>query len=399
MKILIFTSLFPPDIGGVQNVTYNLAQQFKSSGHEVVILTSLKLSSLVVNKKGFSRILNFFKVSKEISEYKNLRVKNIFMSLPRSIMGYLSFPYRFIISVCSIAFFIKKERPTIVNFHFPDDSLYYFFAITKLIKFSYTVNIHGNELHVFSKNKFYKKVLTKILSKSKKVIVNSKYMKEGLLKNYNFLDENKVVIINNGLNLSKFNNLDDKEFALKKSSYYLYVGRLDYKKGIDILIDVYNKIGSKLKRDLLIVGGSSTGSSSDGGLKLEEYKKVAISPKIHFEGWVDPSVIPYYFKNAYFSIFPSRNEPFGLVGLESMASGTPILASSGGFEEVINSTKGGISFKPRSKKQLENLLFRVDGNQKIRDLLSEKGLNGVVDYDWGKKSLEYLAVFESAKKL
>ena len=399
MKILIFTSLFPPDIGGVQNVTYNLAQQFKSSGHEVTVLTSLRLGELVENKTGVSKILSYFKVSKPIYIYKDLRVKKMFMSLPRTFMGCLSFPYRYLNSVFLLSVFIKKTKPSIVNFHFPDDSLYYFFAVSILIKFPYIVNLHGNELHILSKNKFFKRVLAKVILRSKKVIVNSKYMKKTLLKNFPFVEDSKVAIINNGLNLGKFSSLEDRQISLKKDSFYLYVGRLDYKKGVDILIEVYNKIGQKLRRDLVIVGGSSVGSKTDGGVNLEEYKKMATSPRIKFEGWVDPNVIPYYFKNAYFSVFPSRNEPFGLVGLESMASGTPIIASSGGFKEIIDATKGGIYFKPNSKEQLENLLLKVDKSSEIKDLLSKNALEGVLAFDWGSKSLEYLKIFEESKKV
>jgi len=399
MKILIFSSLFPPDIGGVQNVTYNLAQQFKSSGHDVTVLSSVRLGELIENRDGLSKIISFFKVSKPQYIYKDLKVKRIFMSLPRTFMGYLSFPYRFVTSVFLIFVFIKKIKPSIINFHFPDDSLYYFYAVSRLIKLPYIVNIHGNELHVFSKNKFYKRILAKVILKAKKVIVNSEYMKRTLLKIFSSIEESKIVIINNGLNLSKFNNLENKQISLKKDSYFLYVGRLDYKKGIDVLIEVYNKIGHKLSRDLVIVGGSSVGNTQDGGVKLEEYQKMATSTKIKFEGWVDPNVIPYYFKNAYFSIFPSRNEPFGLVGLESMASGTPIIASSGGFKEIINATEGGIYFKPNSKAQLEKLLLKVDANSKIKEVLAKKALEGVVNFDWGSKSLEYLKAFEESKNI
>jgi len=82
-----------------------------------------------------------------------------------------------------------------------------------------------------------------------------------------------------------------------------------------------------------------------------------------------------------------------------MASGTPIIASSGGFKEIINATEGGIYFKPNSKAQLEKLLLKVDANSKIKEVLAKKALEGVVNFDWGSKSLEYLKAFEESKNI
>lgn len=398
MRILIFTSMFPPEIGGVENVTINLAQQFKGKGHNVKVLTSLKLKPSLAAVKGFKKIFSFFKIMESDSKYSDFSVKRVHMSLPRSLMGFLSFPYRLFWSVLLIRLEIFKFKPNVVNFHFPDDSLYYFYFTMLGCKTRYVVNIHGNELHMFSKNRIYKFVLTKVFKGSREIIVNSHFMKETLLSIYPTISDSKINIVNNGLNLGKFSNLEDKTVQYKKNSYYLYVGRLDNKKGIDILIKVFNKIGKKLKRKLIIVGGSSIGTSSHGAKSLEEYKKMADADLIIFEGWVEPALVPYYFKNAYFSVFPSRHEPFGLVGIESMASGTPIIASSGGFEEVLSDTKAGIAFKPESEDELEKILLKVDKNPEIRSLLAKRSQPGAAKYDWSKISVKYLEIFDKARK-
>jgi len=398
MRILIFTSIYPPEIGGVENVTFNLAQQFKGKGHKVVVLTSLKLKKLLAVSRGFKRILSYFKVIEKGNSSKDLIIVRSFMSLPRSILGFMSFPYRFFCSVLLTRNYIKKFNPNIINYHFPDDSIYYFYFALIGCKTPYIVNIHGNELHVFSKRRIYKFFLSKVLQRSKSIIVNSKFMRGTLLNTYPSISTEKVSVVPNGLNLGKFADLTNRTIQYKKNSYYLYVGRLDYKKGIDILINVFNKIGKKLSRKLIIVGGSSIGDTSDGAKSLEEYKEMTDSKFIKFEGWVDPHIVPYYFANSYFSVFPSRHEPFGLVGIESMASGTPIIASSGGFEEILDVTKGGILFNSESEEELEKKLLKVDKNRKLRELLAKKAKQGANFYDWGVISLSYLKIFEQANK-
>src|SRR3989344_4998959 len=150
MKILLFSSKFPPQIGGVENVVYSLAKDFILRSHGVLVLTSLNLREQHGSK--VSKLFSGFRVSKKEEKLDGISVQKVFKSLPRSIFGFLSSPYRFTTSIWKIRRIIKKFKPDKINFHFPDDSLFYFYFSTVFFKKTIILNIHGNEIHLFSKN-------------------------------------------------------------------------------------------------------------------------------------------------------------------------------------------------------------------------------------------------------
>ncbi len=381
MKILLFSSKFPPMVGGVENVVYNLAHNFKMSKHHVVIV-----SSYIFNKN--SR--NFFKILKK-ENYNSLRVYRVFMSLPRSLLGFLIFPYRFLVSFLNMVKIIKKESPDIIHFHFPDDSLYYFYLLTIFNFFPpFVLSIHGNELHLFSKKIIYRFFLKSLLNKSCFIVVNSTFMKEELIKNYSQVDLRKVKIIPNGINIKDFYNKNPSE---NLNSYFLFVGRLAPKKGVDILIKAYNKVCSKISRNLYILGPEVT-----QGKPLHFYKNLSKCPKIKFLGKVTGDELKEYFKKAYFTVFPSRIEPFGIVALESLSSGTPFIASNtGGLKEIAQKTNGGILFKNKSVSSLAKTLLKIDSDTSIKKVLQKNGLKNILFYDWETISKNYLNLYEKAK--
>lgn len=396
MKILIYSSKFPPAIGGVENVTYNLAKNFKSAGNDVLVISSYIFENWDQPTLGWSHIdalLKGFLVITPKENVKGVSIVRSFMSLPRSFMGYLSFPYRFIASILKTRSAITKYNPEVINFHFADDSLYYFYLITSFLKYPIITNVHGNELHLFSKNPIYRFFFNLLLKRSTKIIVNSNYMLGVFTEKYpNHIS--KTIIINNGIDLHKFKNTESPGIDYKKDSYYLFVGRLDYKKGIDILIDVFNDVQDSVSKKLLIIGGSK-GEKSHGSLSISDYRKLVKNTDIEFLGWIDPEHLATYFKNAYACIFPSRNEPFGIVALESFAYGTPVIASSGGFKEILEKSEAGIYFEPEDKTALKKAIIKFDSDSKMVDTFSEKALKFVKSYDWNQISNKYLNTFKN----
>ena len=383
----MFSSKFPPQIGGVENVVYSLAKEFILRSHEVLVLTSLNLREQHVSKA--SKLFSGFRVSKKEEKLDGISVQKIFMSLPRSVFGFLSSPYRFTTSIWKIRRIIKKFKPDKINFHFPDDSLFYFYFSTIFLKNTIILNIHGNEIHLFSKNGVYKYFLNKILAKAKSVVVNSEYMREAFNEVYSTY-ANKVTVIRNGLDFEKFKKSEPIPYSNK--SYYLFIGRFDYKKGLDILIKAFNQISKEVSRDLIIVGGPS-GGTKEGAKSIDYFKSLVRGSNIKFVGRVPNDQVISYYKNAFYSVFPSRYEPFGIVALESMACQTPFIASSGGFNEIVKKTGGGVIFKTNSVKSLKNTLLRVDKDEHLREKLSKNGLKNVKYYNWKDISKEYLKLF------
>jgi len=137
-----------------------------------------------------------------------------------------------------------------------------------------------------------------------------------------------------------FPPVDIKRFRPKDTpgQYYLIVSRIEPYKKVDLVIEAFKKIGLPLK----IVGS---------GTRFEEYRKER-SSNIEFIGRVDDESLAKYYQNAIATIFP-QEEDAGIVPLESMACGRPVIAfGRGGALESIVDGKTGIFFKEQTVKSL-----------------------------------------------
>ncbi|MEA2020159.1 MAG: glycosyltransferase family 4 protein [Patescibacteria group bacterium] len=213
MKILLISSRFFPFTGGVENVVLNLAKEFKAKGHEVLVIAS-----------------QMGKAKEKKAQVDGIDVQRVWLNLPRSLLGFLAFPFRFLTGLTNLVRLVSKYNPDIVNYHFPDDSSVYVWLALAAGEapgasadpapgaeecgdlFSpnpapLILNIHGNDLQVFGKKLWYRFFLKKLINRARKIIVNSEYIKEDLTNNFPQA-EKKIEIIANGVD-QKFFQIGD----------------------------------------------------------------------------------------------------------------------------------------------------------------------------------------------
>lgn len=178
-------------------------------------------------------------------------------------------------------------------------------------------------------------------------IANSKNIQKRIQKYY----RRKSVVIYPPVDLLKF----PLNLKPKRKSYFLAVARLSPYKKIDLLINVF----SKLKETLIVIG---TGS------ELKKLKKQ--SPKnVIFLGYVPDEKLSKYYQNCRALIFP-QEEDFGIVPVEAMATGKPVIAyRKGGAEETVIDQKTGLFFESQNEKDIYQAIKRF---QKLEDKFDPK---------------------------
>jgi glycosyltransferase involved in cell wall biosynthesis len=140
------------------------------------------------------------------------------------------------------------------------------------------------------------------------------------------------------------------EASIKKDNYYLIGGRVSRHKGHDIAIKAFTKLGLPLK----VFGGTF---ASYG---LDQFKKFA-GKNIEFLGEVTEKEKWELMKKAKAFIFPSEQEDFGIIPVEAMAAGTPVIAlGQGGPLETIVDGKTGLFFNERSPESLANTVNKFE---------------------------------------
>ena len=146
----------------------------------------------------------------------------------------------------------------------------------------------------------------------------------------------------------------------------LYVGRFDPRKGIETLVRACSHLkASPDNVRLVIVGGSDpTQPDGDERLRIERIvQELGLSNRTTFTGRVGHDRLPLYYTAADVCVIPSHYEPFGLVAIESMACGTPVVASSvGGLNFSIVPEETGLLVPPQDIAAFAEAIDRILGN-------------------------------------
>ena len=156
------------------------------------------------------------------------------------------------------------------------------------------------------------------------------------------------------------------------NGFILYVGVLFPQKGVDYLIDAMPAILEKKPGASLHIVGEGPEEES---LK-KKTKVLGLEDKIVFYGRVKKEDLPGFYSKANVVAVPSIwMEQFGIVGLEAMASGRPVVGSDiGGIPEWLSDGKTGLLARPKDSHDLADKIIRMLGNKKI---VIEIGVEGV----------------------
>lgn len=190
-------------------------------------------------------------------------------------------------------------------------------------------------------------------------------------------------VIPNGIDLDYFHpDVKPVEKFLDGKLNILFVGRLEKRKGLKYLIDAF-KIVKKVFPDsrLIVVGpGVRFRKKYENKVRREHIEDVVFIGKAPFED------LPRYYKTADVYCSPAvSGESFGIVLLEAMAVGTPVVATNiPGYASVLTDGKQGLLVHPRKSKLLADALCRILANKEMRSQMGANGISTSREYDWKK---------------
>ncbi len=188
-----------------------------------------------------------------------------------------------------------------------------------------------------------------------------------------------INIIPCGADIARFGSIQMQEARRKlgldaDAKIVFYVGRFDPRKGIETLVRAVSQSQmAKTGHVRLIIGGGSRPGHSDGD-ERERIKGIVadlgLSSITTFPGRIDDLDLPAYYAAADVCVVPSHYEPFGLVAIEAMASGTPVIASDvGGLQFTVDSEKTGLLAPPLDHPAFAVAIDRILENPAWRDEL------------------------------
>jgi D-inositol-3-phosphate glycosyltransferase len=192
--------------------------------------------------------------------------------------------------------------------------------------------------------------------------------------------------------------------SIPSKKFILYVGRIDPIKGIDVLIKAMRLVKAALgKRNLphlLIIGGDLTHAAQSRHSELNKLKGLAkslqLDDTVTFLGAQPQDLLPYYYSAAEACVLPSRYESFGMVALEAMACGTPVIVTTaGGISSLIQDGETGFLIPEEDETALAQAILRLGDNKFLKKHLSTKARTRAMEFTWSNIAKQVHSLYDS----
>jgi glycogen(starch) synthase len=231
-----------------------------------------------------------------------------------------------------------------------------------------------------------------------RVIVCSHYMRDHVSDVF-AVPEERVTVIPNGIDPTDLQPVADLDalrarFARPGERLVLLCGRLVYEKGFQLALDALPQVIRRVGAVRFLVAGSGP---HEGELK-KQAERLGLMRHGTFMGWLGDDVLHSLYRIADLCVVPSLYEPFGLVALESMASGCPcIVADTGGLREVVP-REAGLRFRAHDPHALARMIERLLTDGGLRDRLVTEASEHVLRFDWGDVARRTIEVYDGLRR-
>ena len=384
MRILMLSWEFPPKIvGGIARHVFDLSQAISLQGEEVYIITC--------GVQG----------APDLEIINGVKVYRVVMNNPSS-PDFLTWVLQLNLNMVEQA---NKLKAMGISFDIVHSHDWLAAFAGKNLKHSWQIplvsTIHATES---GRNSGLHNELQRYISnvewwlgyESWRVICCSNYMQLELQRIFQ-IPGDKLRVIPNGVYPEEFKKTTVEPSKIRSNycapdeKMIFYVGRVVREKGLGVLLDAFLRVLGVEPRAKLVIAGK--GPYQDE-LRHRAYQ-LGIYNRIFFTGYIDDNTRNALYKSTDVAVFPSLYEPFGIVALEGMAAGAPIVvADTGGMSEIVQHGVNGLKAYCNNAVSLaDNILWALhhpDHTQKMKT----KALEDVKNiYDWNQIAYQTIEVY------
>lgn len=374
-KFLLFTLEYPPFKGGISRYYKNLAEHWPTD--QIFVLADNALSNKDTEKIKYRPLLN-----------KYLRPRWL-----RAIFSLQSF-FRQANSTGLTTGQDKQSFHVIVGQILPLGIAVYY--LKKIIKFKYSVVLHGLDFSLAVKTKRKQRITKKILKQADKIICANNYT-AALVKFFDINLTPKIFVVNPSIKPSFIRNPQrvaelKKKYGLAEKTVMLSLGRLVLRKGIDKVIEAMAVVNKQAPQIIYFIAG--TGPEKDNLKNLAESQPDDLKNKIIFLGQISDTDRWAWLELCDIFIMTSRNvagdfEGFGTVYLEANLAGIPVIAGdSGGVRDAVINNINGLMVNPEKPEEIAAAIIKLSTDAKLRQELGEQGKRRAVENFNAKKQVE-----------
>ncbi|MAI06187.1 MAG: hypothetical protein CBC47_03490 [Alphaproteobacteria bacterium TMED87] len=374
-KFLLVNYEYPPLGGGGGNATYSIAKELAKEGVNVTVLTCSFRDIPRYQKRENIQVIRIWGGRRKLEKC--------------SIFEMILFLFNGLLKSKSISRKIKPDA-CLIFFSLPTGPIGWW--IKRSLGIPYVISLQGGDVPGFMKKELHiyhllTNFITQNVWKNAEFVVSNSEGLSRLAKK--FMDNAGHKTIPAGVDLQTFNPIGKSRMGSK--TRLLFVGRLVYQKGLDILLEALKEIKDSDLWSLDIIG--------DGPLRkeiLEKAKSLQIDKNINFYGWQSREQLIKIYKDNDIFLIPSRDEGMPNVMLEAMASGLAVIGTKvSGLEEVIINNQNGFLVEKENPHELYEAIKNLIYN---KSLIKEIGKNASLfvqkNYSWANAARSYKYLLE-----
>jgi glycogen synthase len=374
MRIVLAPSAYYPHVGGIEELTRQLALTLRSRGHDVSVLTN-RWPAGVVRREVLDGV-DVTRLAFPLPAARPFNAARFLFAAPGAIVALLRH--------------LRRRKPDVIHIIGAGPQSVYLATLAPLLRARLVFTAQGEltfDAHdVFTRSASLRFGLRRILGRADAVTACSAFVLDGL-RRFGPLRADALVIPN-GVEPDEFAHLEP---AVSERPYVLAVGRLVPQKGFDILIEA---LAAPALSDLeLWIAGEGP-----AGERLEALAADAgIANRVRLLGSIERESLARILVDAHIFALPSRGEPFGIALLEAMAAGVPSVATrAGGVIEFARDDDNAVLVEQDDAAGLARAISRLNADSVLRKRLAAAGRSTARDLSWRRISSRYEEVYAGA---
>ncbi len=393
MKILIISHMYPSTFNNVSGIfVHHQVKELIKIGCEVKVVSPVPWEIFPMKL-----LSSKWKAYSEIPKSKI--IDGIEVYYPRYICfpkGYL-FEYSGYFMYLGIKKIINKIHEQfkfdIIQAHVALPDGYAAMILNNKYKKPLVVTIHGQDLYLtVYRNKKAREFLTQVFLIANRIITVSSNLKNRAIDAFPFCNSNKISVINNGMPAEVITSNEYQSGDGCKTKTIISVSTLIPRKSIDLNLKAISILIKKFSDLKYVIIGD--------GIEMAKLKKLTIDLELNdyveFLGQLDHNEAMKEIAKADIFSLPSWNEGFGVVYLEAMAFGKPVIACAGeGIADVIEHGKNGFLVKPKDVEDLVKTIDYLFSNPEECRKIGKSAKQTVIEnYTWRKNAEKTLTIYE-----
>lgn len=375
MRVILFSSAYAPAVGGVEELTRQLAEYLRSSGDTVEIWTIRHPATLP---------------GQEI--LRATRVRRFELPLPRmSARDALRFPAAVVPAVVRLRRALQQMRPDVLHVQCFSANGIYATALAAMRQLPLVVTLQGETVmddnDIYEHSMVLRAGLRVALRRADAVTACSRFVLDDAERRFG-LPAPKGVVVPNGIDRRP--REPPVALELPFGRFVLGLGRVVEKKGFDLLLVAFARIAADHPDVGLVIGGDGSARAR----LVARAGELGLSGRVVLPGTLSRGQVAWAMENAAAFALPSRVEPFGIVVLEALRAGQAVIVSArGGAPEIVRDGVEGLVVDPFDSAAFAAAIARALDDGELRQRLASAAAKRAGAFSWDAIVEQYRQIY------